>query len=324
MKYLKVFEELEGWVNVKIDNQVGDRMKKYIKALDDVIDDEDSLNNLFTKIKFLNEIDLVIENERTDIRKKIAIITILQYLREIWKLFPASSAGFLFEKFLAALIYGKTPDDYSPTDIVSNMDSGTLFKYGGRSGKQLKYQIKLFQKDATINVNMGKTDADICDFYVIGIKVNNGIDVYIFNGKGISDDADQSDYIKDYAVVRRGKSEDGYISVVKGKRVLSLNTKTKEFKKFPYKMPLILDDIDELITQCGESIQEQISEIYDSISKLEYSVDALVSGYDQNNRLVSPEAAKARAEGSIASITNKLETLTDDLMSAENTRQGLI
>ena len=132
---------------------------KYVSALDTlpIFKKVRDRYNLYKKIEALSNIDLLISRSDVDIQTKIAIITLLQYLNEIKGKFNPSSAGFLFEGFLATLIHGvKDSNNYGPADInssYSEFDAPQFEIESGRGVKKINYQIKLYKNSGYIKIN---------------------------------------------------------------------------------------------------------------------------------------------------------------------------
>ena len=72
----------DGWVNIKIDDQLFIRMDRYVNTLDKVVGNTNKYD-LFKKIEVLSNIDNYIKSSKISVQSKISIITILQYLKEI-------------------------------------------------------------------------------------------------------------------------------------------------------------------------------------------------------------------------------------------------
>ena len=106
MKFENFKNVPDGWVNIKIDDQLFIRMDRYVNTLDDLVGNE-NIYDLYKKIEVLSNIDKYINDNKVSVQSKISIITILQYLKEIKNYFNPSSSGFLLEGFLATLIHGK-------------------------------------------------------------------------------------------------------------------------------------------------------------------------------------------------------------------------
>ena len=72
----------QGWINVKLDNQLYKRMNRYVYTLDKIVGTRYKYD-LYKKIDSISNIDRHIDDPNLSIQSKISIITILQYLKEI-------------------------------------------------------------------------------------------------------------------------------------------------------------------------------------------------------------------------------------------------
>jgi hypothetical protein len=227
--------------------------------------------------------------------------------------FDASSSGFLLEGFLAALIHVKPVGGRGTQDIISYSQlNPTIYKSPGGRGhteKKLSYQIKLYKNESNITINLGLTDRESCDYYVVALKEGESINVYIFNGRH----PNREDYIGNYGVRERGTGKTIRVKEVDGiitKRYLELNTSKKEFKNLNVgRLTLNLSDIDSLIKRCGENVSKSISKLYDYISDLEYNTEAIITGYQTDRSPIEIDIAKKRADESIEKIQLQINDL---------------
>ena len=172
----------EGWVNVKIDRQLELRLKNYVDALDQYLISNKGMDvtqkhNLFFKIDALSDMGNELSSDSVSIQTKLSIVTLLQYLREIRRNFNASTSGFLLEFFIASLIGATVNGDFSKSDLTHILDVGD----------KLKYQIKFYDENNTIEIDWPEEHSKRCDYYVIALKRGDNIVVSIFNGKDKND-----------------------------------------------------------------------------------------------------------------------------------------
>ncbi len=82
----------------------------------------------------------------TDVRKQLSAITLLQILKDLVQKFDGSSAGFLFESFLAGLMGGNVIEGNRPSDIYfADVEQKTLdFTKDGEF-----YQTKLYNEGSS-------------------------------------------------------------------------------------------------------------------------------------------------------------------------------
>lgn len=350
MKYLKKFESvddsvdrLSGWINIKIDEQLFIRVAKYVNALDTLLENQRYKFDLYKKLEILSEIDTKLTNS-IDIQTKISVITLLQYINEIKSQFNPSSAGFLLEGFLAALIHGKkikgnkaaditgrqTPEENQVEDEYTDKYLETSYKdleaveFETESGDNLNkitYQIKLYKKGNNIKIKMNK----ICNYYVICVKDGDGknspIDVHILTpgDPRLTYDQNKIDnsFIGQYATkVRGAENRNTYMRKTKTKNEIPyIEINTNLLKNHNYKVTLKTDDntINNLISKCAESVKDSIENVYNHLSELHYDVDSLVSGYSKNKIKISSTEAKLKTDETLKKISDEVNKLENDI-----------
>ena len=289
-----------GWVNVKVDNELPIRIGRYVKALDKLVATR-SRADLYEKIRTLGDIENIIENSDVSIQTKIAIITLLQYVREIKTQFNAPSGGFLLESFLAALIHGQLEETgFGIADLIST-DKSLVYDIGV---SELRYQIKFYKPGSTIKVNMWReTEDEICDYYVIALKDADGdVTVNILDGKNENDPS----YIGKFATKLQGTNE--FLRTDNKGTYLVVNT--NKLKLHEFAVTLEISDVDMLIEQIGENVKKTIEDIYEAISNLHYDVDSVITGVDKFHRVVKIDAAHKKTEEDIEELQSKLKEFT--------------
>lgn len=351
MKYLKKFEtvddsinRLSGWVNIKIDEQLFIRVAKYVEALDTLLVHQRYRYDLYKKLEILSKVDEKL-NSSVDIQTKISVITLLQYINEIKGQFNPSSAGFLLEGFLAALIHGKkikgnkaaditgrqTPeenqvedDEYTDEYLKTSYKDLEAVEFETESGDNLgkiTYQIKLYKKGNSIKIKMNK----ICSYYVICVKDGDGknspIDVHILTPGDTSLTYDQNkldnSFIGQYATKVRGvENRNTYMRKTKTKNQIPyIELNTNLLSNHIYKITLKTDDstINNLISKCAESVKDSIENVYSHLSELHYDVDSLVSGYGKNKNKISSTEAKLKTDDTLKKISAEVNKLESDI-----------
>lgn len=304
----------KGWVNIKIDEQLFMRMEKYVKALDS-ISPKDKYD-LFKKIETLSNVESIIDNRRIPLQKKLSIILILQYLKEIHSHFNASSAGFLIEGFLATLIHGKLSEPYSKSDIIASYDEldAVQFEVGQRNGKD--YQIKFYKHDVDIKISW--ESERICDYYVICVKKLDGnIAINILDGKDTTSDS----FVGKFAQYNRRSTIDKLAEINVAEDLKKI-VKVKDGKKFIIiknnklstvrQLTLDVVNIDSLIERCANKVKESLTETYDNLSKLHFNIESLVSGYRANNRdRITPDEAVIECEATLNDLKSSVMKLKE-------------
>jgi hypothetical protein len=308
---IKKFENFvpAGWVNVKVDRQMAIRLGKYVRVLDDLLEPSER-NDLFKKIDMLSGIVSIVEDAGVDIQKKLSLVTVLQYLKEIKEHFSASSSGFLFESFLGSLLNADIPDDNGYADMIRYFDA-PHFRYRGQAGRRLTYQIKLYKNDSTVKVKLGKDLTERCDYYVIALKDGDNIKVSIFDGKNEDDDS----FIAKYgAVVKTGPEVGMRIRTeASGMKYVNLNTSTVLFRSFANAKTINLGNLDELIANCGEIIVSSLDKIYKHISDLHYHTESIITGKKKDKTIISIDDAKKKADLTIDRLRKDIEQLTSSI-----------
>jgi hypothetical protein len=332
-----------GWVNIKVDDDMYIRMARYVMILDKILVAQPNSTkrdkyDLQKKVDLLSNIDILISDQTISVKDKISLITILQYLNELRNNFNDSSAGFLLEGFLAALIHGKLVGGRDIADIEGKaflsdeerekLKIQTLSKSyteldvaefesmpsdEDRGERRLKYQIKLYAQDSNIKINVGKQ----CDYYVICLKrLDRNIDVHIVKYEQIIDEKFAAvKKIQHAAYKPGGDKNDPERNVVTKqlrntlKRYVEVNTKRLQDKN-NRKVTLTISDLDKKIKDCAKEIKLLIDEIYLKISDLHFDIDSLVTGIDKNNKEISSEDAEKSAISTIADITEHLTNLS--------------
>lgn len=304
----KEIEDLHGWVNVKIDNQIYIRMARYVPSLDKI--SKGGKYNLAKKIDVLSNIDKYLESTKVSLRDKISIIAILQYLKEIRdeKQFNPSSSGFLLEGFIATLIHGRILGGYGPVDITTSYNEldPLIFKADDQESKakNVNYQIKLYKSTGDIKVNY----TNQCDYYVICLKGENEIYVHILDGKRKRlNGTDNEFYYLNFA--RKIKGTNQVIRGEEGKKQFILVDTAKLQRENSHVRTLNVGDLDSLLKRCGENVQRSIKSVYDNLSELHYDIDAMLIGRDKYKKPVDVDAAADKANETIGRISSEIESL---------------
>ncbi len=331
---IKKFEEFEyprGWVNIKVDDEVIKRMSRYVYVLDKFMKSKRDNYDLKKKIDILSKADFHIQDGTKSIQDKISIITILQYLKEIVNNFNASSAGFLFEYFLAALIHGKKDEnDYGKVDISTSYSDikPSFFKVHEEKVRNTSYQIKLYKKGenykngGNIKISMDKK----CDYYVICLKdISGKIDIHILSGRKV--DIGKPYYIlnKKYLsnerilkpiltneVVKKDPDEVGIYRTGYSKQGVEYKyivINTNKLRNNKEMVTLHIDNIESLIIKCGDVVKNSIELLYNQLSELHYDVDSLISGIDKNNKEISIDSAKKKSEDTLDNLKHAIKNI---------------
>lgn len=327
MKYLNKFNESryirkikdytppDGWVNVKIDHYLFQRMEKYVYDIDYFVKGgklSRNKYNLHKKLDVLAKIDSYLEDTKVSIQKKISLICILQYLKELRDHFDPSSSGFLLEGFLATLIHGKIIKGREVADISTSYDELDAVEFDTKGHKienKVKYQIKLYKKDASgiININFN----EVLDYYVICLKDGDNIDVHILVGNEIED---PDHYIGKFA--SRLKGTDNWVreKITRlGKKKFFCVKMSKLDNSNKSKQVLNVGKLDDLILKCGEKIKDCIANVYNSLSDLSYDIDSLVTGRTPSGTQIDVDTSRMNAIISSNKIKREIDDLTKEI-----------
>ena len=308
----------QGWINVKLDNQLYKRMNRYVYTLDKIVGTRYKYD-LYKKIDSISNIDRHIDDPNLSIQSKISIITILQYLKELKVHFDPSSSGFLLEGFLATLIHGKLEEGRKPFDISSSYSELDAVRFKSTGGRGITYQIKLYKMGHDIKVNM----SEICDYYVICLKDNDDIWVHILDGKDPNHPQFiggplAAQYLRGYRIHpnQAGKvipKAEFYIRNDGAKNYMVINT--NKLRNNPLKKKLEMGNLDELIKKCGDNIMQSINDTYVKLSELHYNIDSLVSGVDKNQQPINVDDAKNQADQTLSELSQSILRLSEDINS---------
>lgn len=243
---------VQSWVNVKIDSDLPLRISRYARALDEYVNSKD----LNSKLDILSSPD----SAKYGSQCKLAIVVLLQYLKEVKSNFDPSSSGYLFENFIAGLLHAKKAGGYTSHDFEE--EDGT------------KCQIK-FYREKTPNIIVNHKNP--VDKYIIGLKSENKADIWIIDRKG-------NFKIDEYLIQDfddKGKVIKSTIDVSSLKFLR--DTSTLESKK-PY--TLKFDNVEKIIESVSEGLSRMIEILYDNISELNYNIETIITGVSKEKKIV--------------------------------------
>jgi hypothetical protein len=329
--YIKLLEELRlpgmdnqivrSWINTKVDNDLDLRISRYTKAIDPLISKSD-IDNIGIKLDLLDSFS----NKRGlvdyGIQSKIALLILLQYLKEIKINFDGSSSGFLFENYIAGLVHkSKTPGN--------KIDDLTLNDY--------KFQIKLnlFSaseikiSDLKTSTNVLNSGEDTCHYYIIGLKDYDRVLIWIL-ADDVTDFNNKSPFVhKNYGIKQYLKlpnsDEIDYSKINKiidtSKLKNTISRKNYSKKRGLGKIerglgaPYIIDftHIDEIFTNITSDINENIKNIFDSLSELHYNIETIMTGINKISKKENDvEYTFKQIKKNTNSILSNLTKIKDD------------
>ena len=242
-----------GWVNTKIDMEIIKKVRRFSKGLGTNENAHSSFLSKLEDIVRVGEGLYEIKNRnRETVQKKMSIIMLLHFINEIKDFFTPSSAGFLFESFIAGLIpNSKVCDDNKAADVVAD-------------GK--KYQIKLLTNWAA-TAPVVFEDSKPMDYYVICLKYATRIDIYILNKRKT-----EGNYYNNFIINSKPK-DDG------SKPKINFSIPLIKNAKISYSIDL--SDIDEKIEFIAKGLKEKLDTLFGELSQFQYNVETIITGTDE-------------------------------------------
>lgn len=288
--------KVTGWVNVKIDKDLPLRVSRYITSIEQFIPQNSNSikEDLENKLKLLS-------NPRTrgvqvGPQAKLAIMILLQYLNEVKTRFEASSAGYLFEDYIAGLLHGERTGGYGNSDYED--DNGST------------YQIKFIRYAAnSIDISSVRDPERNFDYYIVGLKSEDSVFIWIIDStpNNISQ-FNASDYIihDPDNVNRKLKIDTGKL---KSHKIYGVDG----VRKLPYELKF--DKLDRIIRDVGKELEFYVSTLYDRISDLHYNIETIITGTDKKSNFVGKniDAYYDDAVDNIDDIKKKLDLVKKDI-----------
>jgi len=281
-----------GWVNVKIDMEVVKRVRRYSKTLGSNTRGHKSfLDKLeeFQKLSSLERENIYIKRlKRGRIQKEMSCILMLRYIDEIKDFFNPSQSGFLFESFISGLIpNSRTKEDNSPVDIKSPTD---------------RYQLKFVDFKANYSDMVKDLDGTILDYYIISVKYVNRIEILIINGREITKRLEE------------GKSVD-FITTGERFKMKELNILNDETILNKFKIDLT--NIEGRILNLGESLKNNLDNLYRELSDFQYNIETITTGTTQDGKVIREQSEfdvfHLKAERNILNLKKNLNDLVSDI-----------
>lgn len=266
-----------GWVNVKIDREVINKVKRYSNNLTR----KTGVTGLKERLKKLkNPTDIRGYGAYSDggsnftetIQQKISSLMLLKYLQEIKDQFNPTTSGFLFESFIGGLINGTVPDDNSKCDVIGE-DGSTLYQIKFNNWMGDKGTITLIRTNVThiaeLNNarqrNFRDNPADryknpFCDYYVMALKQHAKVYIYVLNTR-----------LPDTNI-----NSLGYYLSNSGVSLSKLRSSSIGYE-------LDLSDIDDKIDDISADLKDSLGKIWTNLSEIEYNIESITTGFDKNN-----------------------------------------
>jgi len=263
-----------GWVNVKIDMEVIKKIRRYSKPASEA----HGIQGLKERLESLTRTRSA--KTTTDVQKELSSIMMLHYLNELKGHFDPSSAGFLFESYIAGLI----------TDSIVGEDNSSI-DIKDSYGK--KYQIKLIEANSgTLEITKYKdkigdqTIYSYLDYYIIGLKYADKIRIVI-----ISSNPRDRNYIDKYKTKtyiikdeeRRKKREE------KNSESFSipiLRNLTASSYNMCYELTLL--NIDRKISSIAKGLKGSLDKLYKNLSEFQFNVETIITGVNERGDIIEP------------------------------------
>ena len=271
-KILKEDRELDrfaGWVNVKIDSELNKRIERLMTGLGF------HRGNLAAKIRFLSDpVHGRIRQGETvgqALNRKITAMILLEYLKEIKTLFDSSSAGFLFEDFIAGLLGGETVPGKGAVDV--------------RVGSE-RYQIKLYGQSSK-NIARPTPRGEQPTKFILGIKVGDDIEIYemvyetfLLNMEELRD--------RDDNIRGLGMSVDNFTNLAN-----NLGT-------------LRLSNISAMSDALNIDLSASVSSLWNTMSELQFNVETMLTGINKKGEKTTTLVAANAAQNNARELDEKI------------------
>lgn len=310
-----------GWVNVKIDMEVIKRVRRYSSSLGYTGDNSASFtifrNKLKEFVKISGEQNVGLGKSRRTtktIQKDMAVIMLLHYLNEIKDFFTPSSAGFLFESFIAGLI---------PRSIIVGNNGVADVR-----ADEKDYQIKLYKDKGNVDIikkeitTKDENGNDIVtsyflDYYIIAFKSVNKVDIFIFNKREIENYITRGvDYYGNAAEVNTIGRGLGNLKLKTSLNLTLINANRTVLKGSNNYFELYLNNIEGRIDNIAKGLKNSLDNLYSSLSKFQYNVETIITGIDEDGNLLDGQEFSGHYNNAI----NNLSYMTTEL----NTLKGII
>jgi hypothetical protein len=249
MKFYEMLSVEQGWINVKIDTHLKDRIFKYVELLDKDITNKSLKFDLKYKLEKLLEF----KNSQS-MQDKITYIVILQYFKEIKDNFDGPAGGLLMEEILSCLVYGDRIPGNKKEDFIAKNAKKFITRIETDDNIEpltVSYQVKFYTRG---NFIKRPTDDKLCDNTVICIRDN------------------RSGSNKIHICFLEKHEIDSY-STTSG-----ISTSQLSDSKVVRKVILDFDKIENILDDIGDDIKDSIKIIYDNLAKLHDTVDDIMLG----------------------------------------------
>ena len=257
MKFLEMLSVDQGWINVKIDSHLKDRIFKYVEELDRNITDKSLKFDLKYKLQ-----KLISFKDSLNMKDMITFMIILQYFKEIKDNFDGPAGGLLMEEILSCLVYGDRVPGNKKEDFIAKNSKRFITRQEGDDvqNKTVSYQVKFYTRGNYIKIDMSK----LCDITVVCIR-------------------DGRNAASKIHICFLTVADIVTYSTTSGISTAQLVTNNNASK-------VVLDffEIDKTLEKIGSKIKDSIIVIYDNLAELHDVVDDIMLG--DKNKVKKAEA----------------------------------
>lgn len=269
-----------GWVNVKIDMEVIKKIKRFSKSFSR----RNGIEGFKDRLEALSK-DVKYRSTRTTktIQRELSAVMMLHHLNELKTHFDPSSAGFLFESYVAGLIPGSSvKEDNSAIDLVDNRGN--------------TYQIKLV--DSASGIAIKKNDGDYLSYYIIAYKYADKVRLFILNGENNRD-----------------------VNYVENFKTPSENFSDATLKKYnpsncDFVFDLSLVNIQDKIDNISKGLKGILDTLYNNLSEFQYNVESILTGVDEEGNILEIEEfddLEQRSINNVSIMKNELSSLVSSI-----------
>jgi hypothetical protein len=302
----------QSWVNVKIDMTISDKVSRHMKIFDQDGTPEGTIKTLRDRIKILSNPNILPEGDdwTLGLQKKISAILCLRYLAEIKINFDPSSAGFIFESFLAGIVGGRAINDDSEKDIIAGNTSFQLKFYGiGSSSIPIFKETTLTRLDIVRNAKVESKTAFVkrlvakkkqvidageilFNYALIAVKERNKIHMCLISKKELHQE------LNDMLAFRNQKLKGGSdFSYIKTPGLFGVSGTLKTSEVLNYKIATL-----DLSFVSGSNLQAilhdldvNITAVWKNVGELQENIESITTGITKEGKRVEIEVAETKA-----------------------------
>jgi len=252
-----------GWVNVKIDMEVIKKIKRFSKNFSNKV----GIEGLTDRLEVLSkDIKYRLRSTKT-IQRELSAIMMLHHLNELKTHFDPSSAGFLFESYIAGLIPGSfVREDNSSIDLEDKRGD--------------TYQIKLVDSVSGMTIRKDES-GEYLNYYIIGFKYADKVRIFILDGRNDK----KPEYVENFKskTFKRG----GEINISNNFSDASFKRYNSDNYDFIFDLPLV--NIQDRIDSIAKGLKETLDVLYNNLSEFQYNIESILVGVDEEGNILEPD-----------------------------------